>query len=187
MPNFWSTTTQKIYECLYGPRTRDTEFDQKVEELNAMIALIKQIKETITHFPSRTSGIQKTCHDLYSNLSACYSDNNIYSEFIRDVCDAHRNIENAYNSCAQTIGALSQMSTEWDKQYNEVQENLKRREEAREIYDHYDKKMEELVKNRNEKLSRHQSEAPKDIEKFDNPIEIKGKLQAIFATFLTLY
>ena len=41
-----------------------------------------------------------------------------------------------------------ELATEWDKQYNEVQTNLKRRDESREIYDHYDKKMEELVRKR---------------------------------------
>ena len=167
MPNFWSTTTQKIYECLYGPKTRDTEFDEKVEELNNMIGIIKQLRDTITGFPARTNGIQRTCHDLYTNLSVCYADNTVYGEFVRDVCNAHKDIEFAYKSCADSIGALQSLVTEWDKQYNEVQTNLKRRDESREIYDHYDKKMEELVRNRNEKLFRNQSESAKDIEKFD--------------------
>ncbi len=35
MPNLWSQYTQKIYETLYGPRTKDTEFDIKVEEIKA--------------------------------------------------------------------------------------------------------------------------------------------------------
>ena len=59
------------------------------------------------------------------------------------------------------------MTTDWDKLHAEVQENLQRRESAREVYDHYDSKMEGLVRTRNEKLARHQSESAKDIEKFD--------------------
>ena len=56
-----------------------------------------------------------------------------------------------------------------DKESSKVAliENLQRRESAREVYDHYDSKMEGLVRTRNEKLARHQSESAKDIEKFD--------------------
>lgn len=167
MPNFWSTTTQKIYEVLYGPRTRDTEFDQKVEELHVTIGQIKQVRDTIKNFPSRTSGIQKTCRDLYTHLQACYAENTVYAEFLKDIVEAHKNVECAYSSCAETINALQQMTTDWDKLHAEVQENLQRRESAREVYDHYDSKMEGLVRTRNEKLARHQSESAKEIEKFD--------------------
>ena len=32
MPNFWSQTTQSIYELFNGPRTVDTEFEEKQKE-----------------------------------------------------------------------------------------------------------------------------------------------------------
>lgn len=167
MPNFWTTTSQKIYEAFNGPRTRDTEFASKVEEMNSAIGSLKKIFETIRNFPSRTSGIQQTCKEFVSNCTTCYGDNPFYSEFLKDICDAHRNVESAYLSMIETVNTLSHMNSEFDKKYAEIQSNLHRREEARQIYDHYDKKMETLVLERNEKVSKNQQEDAKDIEKFD--------------------
>ena len=167
MPNFWSTATQKIYEVLYGPRTRDVEFDQKVEELKYVMGAMQNTRNIIKSFPQRTAGIQEVCREVYNNFKDVYGESVVYSPFIRDVCDAHKDIERAFLACCETLNSLQQMTDEWDKLFAEVNDNLNKRKSAREIYDHYDQKMEDLVRARNDKLSRHVQESVKEIEKFD--------------------
>lgn len=167
MPNLWTKTTQTIYEFVYGPRTRDVEFDSKVEEVNVVFNHVMEISRTIANFPQRTSGLQQFCQDIHSKFHLAYAQNTVYYPFIKEVCDTHKSLENAYVKCKETISALSQMSNEWNKLHAEVKQNLLHRQKAREVYDHYDEKMEKLVRTRNDKLSKHINESPKDIEKFD--------------------
>lgn len=167
MPNFWTTTSQKIYEVLYGPRTRDVEFDEKVDELTQTIHAVKKIQEIIHSFHSNTEGIQKLAGEIYSNFSVVYSQDVIYYEFIKDVCAAHKSLETCYISYAGTIDSLSQLSNDWEKLYSEVNQHLHQREENRQVYDHYDEKMEKLVRSRNDKLAKNHNESQKEIEKFE--------------------
>ena len=168
MPNFWSITLQKIYEAFNGPRTRDVEFDQKVEEVKTVIKAMGITTNLIRNFPQRTSGIRSLCTDLITNLQIIYKDKNtIFSEFANDVITAHKNIEKSYLSCCEVLQNCQILNSEWDKLFNDVKENINKREEARKIYDHYDEKMEILVKERNEKLAKKENEDINDIEKFD--------------------
>ena len=168
MPNFWSTTMQKIYEAFNGPRTRDSEFDQKVTEVKQVIKAMTNTTNLIRNFPSRTSGIRSLCQELVNNLLIIYKDKGtIFSEFANDVISTHRNIEKAYLSCCEVLQNCQVLNSEWDKLFNEVKQNMTKREEARQVYDHYDEKMEKLVKERNEKLAKKEQEDIKDIEKFD--------------------
>lgn len=56
MPNLWSNATQKIYETIMGPRTKDMEFENKMEELRQMEKSIYAIKSAYHNFSSSTSG-----------------------------------------------------------------------------------------------------------------------------------
>jgi hypothetical protein len=53
MPNFWTKTTQMIYEAFKGPRTIDIDFNGKYEEIKIMVSQIKNISVTIKSFPEK--------------------------------------------------------------------------------------------------------------------------------------
>ena len=54
MPNLWTNTTQKVYEVFYGPRTRDTEFDIKVDEMKMHEKSFLGIKAILFNFQKNT-------------------------------------------------------------------------------------------------------------------------------------
>jgi hypothetical protein len=56
MPNFWSNTSQAIYEKMFGPRTKDTPFDDKVNELRQLTKEIEQIEKIYSNFSTHTTG-----------------------------------------------------------------------------------------------------------------------------------
>ncbi len=167
MPNKWTKATQAIYEFFNGPRTVDTEFNLKVEELNSIMNSMKIITSIIKNFPNQTMGLKNFCQSIYNNLTECYKGNSIYIPLIIDICDSHKKIETAYLNLCENITKIENGNLEWKKKFTEVQNSLINREETRKVYDHYDEKMEKLVKERNNKLSKGENEDIKDIEKFD--------------------
>ena len=167
MPNKWTKATQAIYEFFNGPRTVDTEFNLKVEELNSIMNSMKTITTIIKNFPNQTMGLKNFCESIYNNLKESYKGNSIYIPFIIDVCDSHKKIETSYLNLCENINKIQKGNLEWKNKFDEVQNSLINREEARKVYDHYDEKMEKLVKDRNNKLSKGENEDIKDIEKFE--------------------
>lgn len=64
MPTFWSVATQKLYEAFSGPRTRDTEFEHKLEE-------VKQLEKSIL-------AICEIYHDFYKNTKGNITEVTVY-------------------------------------------------------------------------------------------------------------
>ena len=167
MPNFWSSMLQQAYECFNGPRTVDYEFEKKAQETKLVKEQIYQIRSIITGFPQRTAGIQAVCSDIFNSFSLPFEKEKCYYGFADDVCNAHKALEKAYLACTDLISKLGADTGLWVSSFQEVDELLKKRVEARKTYDHYDEKMEKLVKERNEKLTKGKKESVKDVEVFE--------------------
>lgn len=65
---------------------------------------------------------------------------------------------------------ISQTVEDWDKLFNEVKINHGAREKARLQYDHYDDKLEKLVKARNDKNYKNLPETENEIKLFERVI-----------------
>jgi hypothetical protein len=68
---------------------------------------------------------------------------------MQEVVIVHHNLELLYDVMEQNMVKIMSMSVEWDKYFSEIKANLKNRDAMRFVYDHYDEKMEKLVKRRN--------------------------------------
>jgi hypothetical protein len=167
MPNLWTNTTQKVYEVFYGPRTRDTEFDIKVDEMKIHEKSFMGIKAILFNFQKNTQGIKFMCRDVYGYLASTYGDNSAYSNLINEICNIHKETERLYDNMNEQIKILAAATAEWDKYFEEARINLLTRENYRRTYDHYDEKMEKLVRIRNDKMYRGIQETPKEIDHFD--------------------
>lgn len=167
MSSFWSSTTQKIYEVICGVRTKDTEFDIKVEEIKSAEMSLRGIKSIFSNFNNNTYGIKKMCKDVYTNLTQPYTEASPYWNFVTDIAQSHQEIERLYDVLNETIGLLSKQTLEWDKHFTEAKNNVTQREDFRRKYDHYDEKLEKIVKNRNDKTFKGISETQKEIDLFD--------------------
>jgi hypothetical protein len=56
MPNVWSTTSRHLYESFYGPRTVDTEFNSKVEEIKIAEQNVERVKLLFHNLSSNFGG-----------------------------------------------------------------------------------------------------------------------------------
>ena len=167
MPNFWSKTTQLIYEAFKGPRTVDIEFNGKYDEVKMIVLQIKNISLTIKSFPQKLAGFKDFCTEICQHLIKPYPTDNIFYPQINSIISAHQDMIKCYQECSNTLGNLSGATTEWQKIFSEVKGNLKKREEARKVHDHYEQKMEGLINNKYKKMQNKQEETEEEIQKFD--------------------
>jgi len=167
MPNLFTTTTRRLYEAFYGVRTKDTEFDIKVEEMKGCEKSFQSIKNIFSNFFGSTKGIKIMCKDVYSSLTLAYSDTSPYYNFIVETTQIFQEVERLYDCLAEFISILANQTVEWDRIFEDSKKNVALREQFRMTYDHYDEKLEKLVKARNDKAQRNQNETQKEIEKFD--------------------
>ena len=158
MPNFWSTTTQMIYEAFNGPRTVDIEFNAKVKELKDAVSEMKGINGLVQNLPKALEKYKMYCSILQKNLMQGYKANSIYFPSINDIITAHKNIEQNYNKLCNSLKNINTINDQWNILFKDANESLSKREEARSVYDHYDEKMEELVKSRFGKMKSGQTE-----------------------------
>ena len=56
MPNFWTNTTQLLYEKFKGPRTKDLELESIYEQIIAFEKLSNHIKSLFLNFQKNTLG-----------------------------------------------------------------------------------------------------------------------------------
>jgi chromosome segregation ATPase len=167
MPNFWTKTTQMIYEAFKGPRTIDIEFNGKYEEIKIMVTQIKKISLTVKSFPEKLNGFKQLCSEICQHLIKPYPNDNIYFSQINAITSAHKDMINCYQECSNILGKLTGSTEEWHKTFNEVKSNLKKREEARKIHDHYEEKMEKLIEEKHKKMENNQEETNEEIQKYD--------------------
>lgn len=146
MPNFWTAAARKFYEMFTGPRTKDQEFDKKVEQLKFAEKSVQQIKSIYTNFYKNTSGFKVLCRDIYQNLSFIYDESSPFWPMIKEIIYSYTEAEKLYNNLMVKVGEIEKIGEDWDKKHKEVSVFLQKREESRRIYDHYDEKMQKLYK-----------------------------------------
>ena len=183
MPNLWTKTTQMIYEAFKGPRTVDIEFNGKYEEIKIMVSQIKNISLTIKSFPEKLNGFKQLCTEICQHLIKPYSNDSIYFSQITSITSAHKDMIKCYDECSAILGKLSGSTEEWHKTFSDVKLNLKKREEARKIHDHYDEKMEKLIEEKHKKMENNEEETEEEIQKFDRN---EAKYKRAVSDYVTL-
>ena len=59
MPNFWTKTTQFFDEAIHGPRTKDFEFQKKINEIKTIENGLNSLKNLLSNFSSQTNQIKQ--------------------------------------------------------------------------------------------------------------------------------
>lgn len=188
MPNLWTNTTRQIYETFSGPRTIDTEFNLKVEELKMTERNLANVQRLYKNFFKNTSGIKSFFEDVYATLGSIYDNGSLLWPIINEVAIVHQEAEVLYDILAENINKIVLVSNEWDKYFNEVRANLKVRDGARVIYDHYDRKLAGLVKRRQEKDRKGRGESARFVKHMErNDLKFKSAADAYVKNSLNTF
>ena len=126
MPNFWTIATQKvssqlkkIAEAFNGPRTKDTEFDQKVEEMKNVESSIASMKNIFQNFVKYTSGIKSFCRDFCIANKTIYDKNSSFGSLANDITDCHSQIERSYEELITSVNEINLATNQWNSIFNQ--------------------------------------------------------------------
>lgn len=164
MPNLWTKATQKIAESFNGPRTRDTEFDSKIEEVKSVEKGVINMRQVFQNFLNSTSGFRNTCRELINAIKGVYDNRSPFCSLTKDIVEAHVDLELLYENFFNNVNKLFSRSSEWPVLFTQAKSQVVKREEFRKNYDHYDEKMEKIYKSKQEKLKKGTPETAKDLE-----------------------
>jgi hypothetical protein len=146
MPNFWTQNMQKIYECFNGPRTIDYDFDKKKQELTVIRNKVFKIREILFSIENKMNGLHILFTDIFNNFSNVFDMNTNYESFMSDTCKVHDALDKIYFEYINKMKNLSSDLMKWDIPFKDLDKDLKEQIECRKTFDHYDEKMEKLVK-----------------------------------------
>jgi hypothetical protein len=138
MPNFWSNTRRKVYEIFHGPKTKDIEFDLKIDQLQNVESSVDEIKLIYMDFYHNTKAFKYVCRQISENLSTIYDQCSPYWSFTNEIVQIYVEAEKLYDNLIVKVKELQKIGIEWDNNYKEIFSNILKREEARRNYDHYD-------------------------------------------------
>lgn len=98
MPNLWTTTYQRIYEAFNGARTRDTEFEAKVEEMKVVEKALLSVRGIYNNFQRNTLGLKHLCKEVYNSVPLAYEETSPYYSLAKDISQVHQDMEIAYDN-----------------------------------------------------------------------------------------
>ncbi len=166
MPNLWTKTSQKIAEAFSGPRTKDTEFDIKVEEMKIVERGVLGFKNFLSNFSAYTQTLKNYAQDMNAAIRNLYEKNSPYAILAGEMYEAHLQLEKVYDSFINKVNNISAGTKDWHLFFNDAKTQINKREQLRKTYDHYDEKLEKLCKIKQEKMRKNQMETQKEADKF---------------------
>ena len=168
MPNLWSVAKQNICEFFIGPRTKDVEFDKKVEELKKVNRSISELQNFYNNFHQNTKEYVTFNMDISHRLINVYESESIYSKTIDKIIDVHHQARLRYHDLIVGTNSIKEVGLFWDKNYLEVWNIIEKRDQARKAYDHYEQKLEILMNKRSSRLSNGEVETLQESEYYEN-------------------
>ena len=171
MPNLWTKSTQKLSEAFSGPRTKDLEFDKKVEELKIIEKGLVDLRNTFKNFQIMTSGIANICKEIKGSIKSIYKSSH-YETFGDCVLNFHDNIETHYNEMITNVNNVYNKTSEWMADFKTVKDLIEKRNQCRKDYDHYEEKMEKMYKSKDEKIRKGDIINAKDQEFYERVSKI---------------
>jgi len=107
------------------------------------------------------------CRDVYTSFAVNYDSKSPHYSLVDGICKAHQELEREYEILAEKVLKINAMTLEWDKYFSETRGSVQHRDELRKKHDHYDAKMEALVKLRNKNAAKNKAESARFIKRFE--------------------
>ena len=111
---------KKIAEAFSGPRTKDTEFDQKVEEMKTIEKSIIEMKNIFQNFVNYTSGIKAFSRDFYNANRNIYDKATSFGALGNDICECHAQIERSYEELTTSVNEINLATHQWSKMFTQA-------------------------------------------------------------------
>lgn len=148
MKSFFDRATQRIYEAFNGPKVVDHEFDDKVNEMINSEKGMVQLKELFINMEANFNGVRNHARLVCSSLKAIYDGNKNYENVIKEITQVHVDIDVQVMSFFKSLSDVRNMTEEWMGLFVQAKILVEDRVKWRREYEHYDQKMEDMMKER---------------------------------------
>lgn len=160
MKNLFNRATQRIYEAFNGPKLKDPEFDEKVSEMHASEKGMNMLRSVFLNCDKNIQGLKNHFGEVTNSIKCIYKGATSYDAVSNDLISAHENMEEQISQFSKAMNDVRNMTEEWVNLFRDAKAAIEKREADRREYEHYDQKMEDIMKERAGKSS----ETPKEIE-----------------------
>jgi uncharacterized coiled-coil DUF342 family protein len=167
MPNIWSRTNRKIYEAFKGPRTVDSDFNKKVEEIRREERYLEHLQTIIQRFHESRDTHKIHLIEINHFMMNCYDVNSHYWPYMNDIINSHKELEKLHDNYLENCMRITNLSNDLHVKLNAIRENIRERDRLRFIHDHYDEKMEKYVMERNRKSGSGKPESIEFVKGFE--------------------
>ena len=141
MPNLWTKTTQKLQEIFNGPRSKDVEFENKINEYKIFYQGLINLKCLLESLPNIFNSIKLFSTDISQVLKILYTKDSPYKEHSDFSSEVHNEIVSHVETFKLNVSKLVPSMIDLVKGDEIISQKLKVREEKRKDYDHYDEKL----------------------------------------------
>lgn len=144
MPNFFTKTTQRISEAINGPRTKDAEFQELVEKMKSIETGVLTLRSILQNFVNYTSSIGNLFKEISESIGKIYDPSSPFYNIGKSIHDAHQVMFTEYSEFYKSTSKLYSKTSEWSALFTQAKDQIKKREEKRRTYDHYEQKLDKL-------------------------------------------
>lgn len=163
MKNLWNRATQRIYEAFNGPKVIDNEFDEKVKEMEKSERGLIMLREVFQKAETNFAGLRYHFTSVYSSIKNLYEGYPGYEVITNEIVNIHTEMELLCQNFLKSLNDVKSMTDEWIGLFVDAKIAINKRIEDRREYEHFDVKMEDIMKERAQKSS----ETPKEIEYYN--------------------
>jgi hypothetical protein len=164
MPNFFTKTSQKIGEAFSGPRTKDNEFDLKVEDMKIVERGVLGFKTFLANFSIYTQTLKNFANEMNATIKNLYEKNSSYAILAGEMYEAHLQMDKIYDTFLNRVTNIAAGTKDWQLFFNDAKTQINKREQLRKTYDHYDEKLEKLYKSKQERIKKNQMDTQKEMD-----------------------
>jgi DNA repair ATPase RecN len=165
MADYFSPENKKFFQEFYEPKTVDSEYNMKIEQIKIRERNIKSLHSLLNKVPLFYHAIKEYYMTLSSIMKISYDSNS--SDYFKQVSNIYKELLNLFKNYTNSVNVIATNIQDWLKDLDFVKKSIKEREKHRLIYDHYDDKMEKFVRKRKKHLEKNTKETTKFIETFE--------------------
>ena len=173
MPNFWTKTAQWLTESFNGPRTKDEEFQKLVEKMHLIESGVITLRTILQNFVNYTASMGNLFKEISESIGKIYDPTSPFYELGKGIKESHELMLKEYTSFYKTTSKLYSKTSEWTTLFTQAKEEIKKREEKRKVYDHYEQKLDHLYEkeSKGKKGSKNEEKIERNEEKYKKAAE----------------
>ena len=131
------------------------------------------LRTILQNFVNYTASMGNLFKEISESIGKIYDPTSPFYELGKGIKESHELMLKEYTSFYKTTSKLYSKTSEWTTIFNQAKEEIKKREEKRKVYDHYEQKLDHLYEkeSKGKKGSKNEEKIERNEEKYKKAAE----------------